>query len=144
MSRRSIASGTGTKEKTAGTKEEYAVLQHPLISLVPPGGSFNSGITCLSKTAGFTCHSAWSCHHAISSYRSLFGCVFGFCRLLRCSKRGRSQERRQRPLSADRLPGGDAAPGNELIDQSQVAELRVAARAAPAPRRRGGRGAGPR
>ena len=39
------------------------------------------------------------------------------CPVLHCSKRGRSQERRQGAFSADRLPGGDAAPGID-VDRS--------------------------
>ena len=86
----------------AGTKEIHA---HPV---APPGllsGAAGRG----HLNRGFTCPTAWSCHHAISSYRSVFGCAFGRCPVLHCSKRGRSQERRQRAFPADRLPGGHAA-----------------------------------
>ena len=60
--------------------------------------------------------------------------------VLHCSKRRRSQERRQGALSADRLSGRHAASGIDVIDQSQAAELRAPARAAgPVGRRRAGR-----
>src|SRR5262245_45458715 len=73
MPRKCIDSGAGTKEKHA----------HPVAPLGAAGrGPPNSGTTCLT---------VWSCHHAISCYRSIFGCVFGPHLLLHCSNGGRSQ-----------------------------------------------------
>src|SRR5262252_10055549 len=106
MPRKCIDSGAGTKEKHA----------HPVAPLgAAGGGPPNSGTTCLT---------VWSCHHAISCYRSIFGCVFGPHLLLHCSNGGRSQERRQRAVPSDRLPRGHAAPREYVVDQSQAAELR--------------------
>ena len=73
---------------------------------------------------------AWSCHHAMSRYRSLFGCAFHSRRALHRRTCGGAQKQCQRTVSADRLSRGHTASGNDLVDQSEAAEPRSSAGAA--------------
>src|SRR5205807_3112483 len=73
---------------------------------------------------------AWSCHHAMSRYHSLFGCAFHSRRALHRRTCGGAQKQCQRTVSADRLSRGHTASGNDVVDQSEASELRSPAGAA--------------